>query len=67
MTTITEKITVYSEEGDKDYPSALEISLDGSQPSCPVTFWRDKTPVFSMAAEEIPAFCKALSMLDCSA
>ena len=67
MTTITEKITVCSEDGDREYPSTMEIRMDGSKPECPVTFWMDKTPVFSMAADEIPAFCKALSALDCSA
>jgi hypothetical protein len=67
MTIITEIITVYSDDGDREYPSAMKIRMDGSKPECPVTFWMDKTPVFSMAAAEIPEFCKALSALDCSA
>ena len=67
MTTITERITVCSEDGDPEYPSTMEIRMDGSKPECPVTFWMDETPVFSMASDEMPAFCKALSALDCSA
>jgi hypothetical protein len=67
MTTITEIMTICSEEGDSDYPSSLQIKLDGTQPNCPVTFWADGVAVFSMASDEIPGFCKALSALDCSA
>lgn len=66
MTTITEQITICSEEGDGKYPSTLEIRMDGSQPDCPVTFWVDEKPVFSLASHEIPAFCKALSAMDYS-
>ena len=67
MTTITETITICSEDGDRDYPSSIQIKLDGTQPNCPVTFWKDEVAVFSMAADEIPAFCSALSAMDCSA
>ena len=66
MTTITEKITVCSEDGDPEYPGTLEIRMDDSQPDCPVTFWADEKPVFSLASHEILAFCKALSVMDCS-
>jgi len=67
MTTITEKITVCSEDGDACYPSVLDLRMDGSKPDCPVTFWANGKAVFSMSSDEIPAFCKALSSLDCSA
>ena len=69
MTTITEKIIISSEDGDREYPSTLDVRMDGTQINCPVTFYSSRTgkPVFSMASDEIPAFCKALSAMDCSA
>jgi hypothetical protein len=66
MTTITEKITVCSEDGDNDYPCTLEIRMDGSKPTCPVTFYMEDKPVFSMASDEIPAFCEALKRMECA-
>jgi hypothetical protein len=67
MNIITEKITIYSEDGDKNHPASLEVSMDGNQRECPITFWQDGKAVLSMANDEIDAFCKALSLLDCSA
>jgi hypothetical protein len=67
MTTITEKIIVHSNDGDSDYPCTLDIRMDATQMDCPVTFYQEEKPVFSMAAAEIPAFCAALSAMDCSA
>jgi hypothetical protein len=67
MHVLTETITICSEDGDSDYPSSIQIKLDCTRPNCPVTFWRDGVAVFSMAADEIPAFCDALSTVDCSA
>jgi len=67
MTSITTSITIYSEDGDSKYPAAITLKMDGSQMSCPVTFWADGKPVFSLASEEIPAFCRALSAMDCTA
>lgn len=65
MTTILEKITVYSEDGDRAYPNSLGIQMDGSQPNCPVTFYDgDGKPVFSMAADEISGFIKELVKMD---
>jgi len=66
MNTITERIIVYSEDGDRNYPDSLEITMDDTQQACPVTFWQGDKAVFSMANEEIPAFIKALSSLDSS-
>jgi len=66
MTTITEKIIVHSEDGESEYPSTLDIRMDGSKPTCPVTFWMDETPVFSMASDEVAFFCEALMRMDCS-
>lgn len=64
MTIITDKLTVYSEDGDRNHPAILEITMDGTQPTCPVTFWQDDKAVFSMGNDEIPAFIKALSSFD---
>ena len=66
MTTITDKITLYSEDGARDHPASLEITMDGSQQDCPVTFWQNGVSVFSMGNDEIPAFIKALTLFDCS-
>ena len=67
MTTIITKTEIQSEDGDSKYPSLITLKMDGSQMSCPVTFWADDKPVFSLAADEIPAFCRALSAMDCTA
>lgn len=67
MTTILEKITIYSENGDRDYPATLEISMNGKKPDCPVTFWWDGKPVFSLGADEIHQFCEELEKMDCTA
>jgi len=67
MNTITHKVTVYSEDGNQSHPASLELVLDDTQQDCPVSFWQDEKAVFSMGNDEIPAFIKALSLLNCSA
>jgi len=67
MTSIIAWTNIESEDGDSKYPSKITLKLDGSQMNCPVTFWAEGKPVFSLASEEIPAFCKALSAMDCTA
>jgi hypothetical protein len=67
VTIITEKLTIYSEDGDTKHPASLMLTMDGSQQDCRVTFWQNGKAVFSMGNDEIPAFIKALSLLDCSA
>lgn len=67
MTATTHKITLCSDEGDSKYPGVIDIVLDPTQMDCPVTFWANGVPVFSLGAAEIPAFCEALSSMDCSA
>lgn len=64
MTRTIEKLTVISEFGDRQHPSDLGISMDGSQPDCPITFWQDGKAVFSMGADEIGEFKAALDRLD---
>jgi len=67
MTSIITSTEIESEDGDSKYPSLITLKMDGSQMSCPVTFWAKGKPVFSLASEEIPAFCRALSAMDCTA
>lgn len=58
------KITIHSELGCANHPTMIEISMDGSQPDCPITFWHDGEPFFSMGSEEISDFIEALQSLD---
>ena len=67
MTGTITQTEINSEDGDSKYPSTIILKLDGSKRECPVTFWVDDKPVFSLAADEIPAFCRALSAMDCTA
>jgi hypothetical protein len=60
MTKIHDKITVYSEDGDTDYPAQIQITLDGTKPDCPVTFWAEEKAFFSMGNDEIERFCEML-------
>jgi hypothetical protein len=63
MTHYVEKICIGSDFGDRDYPSRIEISSDGSKPDVPVTFWLDGKATFSMGMDEIEEFCEALKKL----
>ena len=67
MNTIITCTEIESEDGDSKYPSKITMKLDCSEMSCPVTFWVKGKPVFSLASDEIPAFCRALSAMDCTA
>jgi hypothetical protein len=67
MNTIITQAVIESEDGDSKYPSSITLKMDGSKMSCPVTFWAKGKPVFSLASEEIPAFCRALSAMDANA
>jgi hypothetical protein len=64
MTTNIEQITIYSEFGDQAHPHEITISMDGSKPETPITFWRDGQPVFSMGSDEIHEFCQQLQKMD---
>ena len=66
MTSITTSTTIYSEDGNSKYPSAITLKMDDSKPNVPITFWANNKPVFSLGAEEIEEFCKILSSMDCS-
>jgi hypothetical protein len=63
MKVIIEKITIYSDNGDKLYPCEIEIKMDGSKPDCPITLMKDKKPLFSMGSDEVDEFCKALKAM----
>ncbi len=39
MITQPMKIVVYSENGDRDHPCEIEMTMDGSKPSYPITLW----------------------------
>ena len=66
MTSITIAITIYSEYGDSKYPSEITLKMDETNSKVPITFWANNKPVFSLGAEEIGEFCKALSAMDCN-
>jgi hypothetical protein len=63
MTTITTEIIIYSEDGDGKYPASIILRMDDSKPDCPVTFWADGKPVFSLGYQEISKFCKILTSM----
>lgn len=63
MTSITHEIHVYSENGDPEHPGDMRLSMNGSNPDCPITFFRDGKPVFSLGADEVDDFCKLLQSL----
>ena len=66
MTTTSKEVTIYSEEGDNRYPNKMTIKMDDSSISCPVTFWIKGKAVFSMSSDEISAFIKVLTTMDCT-
>ena len=63
MTTITEKIRIYSENGDSQYPNELMAKMDGTKPDCPITFYREAIPIFSLGSDEVAEFCEQISKL----
>jgi hypothetical protein len=66
MTTITEKIRIYSEDGDKEHPSEIIVTMNGSKPDCPITFWHDDKPIFSLGGCELDEFIEEIRKLDCT-
>jgi hypothetical protein len=64
MTNIIEQITIYSENGNKEYPSSLRIKMDGTKPDCPITFYAAGNPVFSLGMHELGEFIEELQKLD---
>jgi len=63
MTTITTEIIIYSEDGDGKYPASIILRMDDSNRDCPVTFWSDGKPVFSLGYQEISKFCETLTSM----
>ncbi len=64
MNKTTDKITIYSEDGDPEYSAQMEISLDGTKPDCPVTFWMGGNAFFSMGNHEVARFCELLKEME---
>lgn len=63
MTSITHVIHVYSENGDPEFPGDIRLSMNGSNPDCPITFFQKGEPVFSLGSDEVDDFCKLLQSL----
>lgn len=63
MTTLTTRLDIHSETGDREFGNAITLDMDGSQPDCPIKFIVDDKVVFSLGADEVDAFTKALESL----
>lgn len=63
MTTNTEQIRIYSENGDSQYPNELVAEMDGTKPDCPITFYSRGIPIFSLGSDEVAEFCEEISKL----
>lgn len=63
MTSITHEIHVYSDNGDREHPGDIRLSMNGGDQDCPITFFRGENPVFSLGSDEVDDFCKLLQSL----
>ena len=63
MNKIPTEIQVSSEDGKESEPYILTIRMDGSKPTCPLTFIADGKPVFSLGSDEVDDFCEILTDL----
>lgn len=54
---------LYSENGKRDQGHAITLEMDGSEPDCPISFVFDGKPVFSLGADEVDEFTKAIESL----
>ena len=63
MTTLTTRLDIHSETGDRECGNAITLDMDGSQPDCPVSFIVDGKPVFSLGSDEVHKFTEALESL----
>lgn len=63
MTTIITRLDIHSETGDRECGNAITLEMDGSQPDCPIKFIVDGKAMFSLGADEVDAFVKALNSL----
>ena len=60
MTTLTTRLDIHSETGDRKTNNAITLEMDGSQPDCPISFIVDGKPVFSLGADEAEEFSTRL-------
>jgi hypothetical protein len=63
MTNNTKQIRIFSENGKTKYPNELVAIMDPTDPDCPITFFLDGIPIFSLGANEVDEFCKQISKL----
>ena len=63
MTTLTTRLDIHSENGDRKTNNAITLEMDGSQPDCPVSFIVDGKPVFSLGSDEVEEFTNLLQAL----
>ena len=64
MSTITNSITVFAEDGEPGQPHELTIKLDGSKPDCPVTLYDDEgNAVYSCGNDELHELIDALKQI----
>jgi hypothetical protein len=61
MNTNIQQIQIFSE--NREYPNELIIDIDGTKPTCPITFYSAGIPVFSLASYEVDQFCEELQKL----
>lgn len=61
MVEVTNKVTVNTEEGQGRTPCEMIIALDPADVCCPITFYVNNKPVFSMGNDEIEDFIETLN------
>lgn len=63
MTTLTTRLDMHSENGDRKTNNAITLELDGSQPDCPISFIVNGKAAFSLGADEVDEFVAHLKSL----
>ena len=63
MTKNITRMDLYSDNGQRDQGNDITLEMDGSKPDCPISFIVDGKPVFSLGADEVAEFTKALESL----
>jgi hypothetical protein len=60
MKTNTNQISIFSENGDNQYPNEIVAEIDGTKHNCPITFYSDGIAIFSLGSGELEEFCDLL-------
>lgn len=63
MTTVTNSITIHSEDGEQGINNQLDILLVSSNPDCPFVFYVNSKPVFSLSDQELGDFIETLNQI----